>query len=151
MSLVLCYCEKCGQHWDVSDKRLSNLKNITCIGCCSIGFFKPVPEQYLNEGKWDINKNLEQEFIENIVKSSPNFDQTCWDRRVGFKDVSEHQYEIIKAHIEEQLHQPECPTCHSKNIQRISGIERGASIIGLGIFSNKINKSFKCDNCGYTW
>lgn len=56
-----------------------------------------------------------------------------------------------KSILEEQSHQPECPTCHSKNVQRISGLERGASIVGLGIFSKKINKSFKCKSCGYTW
>lgn len=46
---------------------------------------------------------------------------------------------------------PKCPTCGSTEIQQISGLERGASIIGLGIFSKKINKSFKCKVCGYTW
>lgn len=56
-----------------------------------------------------------------------------------------------KAILEEQGHQPECPTCHSKNVQKISGVERGASVIGLGIFSKKINKSFKCKHCGYMW
>lgn len=44
-----------------------------------------------------------------------------------------------------------CPTCGSTNVRSISGAERGASILGLGIFSNKINKSFKCNSCGYTW
>ena len=56
-----------------------------------------------------------------------------------------------KAILDEQSRQPECPTCHSKNVQRISGVERGVSIIGLGIFSKKINKSYKCKHCGYTW
>lgn len=46
---------------------------------------------------------------------------------------------------------PRCPTCGSTEIQPISGLERGASIVGLGIFSKKINKSFKCRACGYTW
>lgn len=46
---------------------------------------------------------------------------------------------------------PTCPTCHSKNVKLISAVERGVSIIGFGIFSKKINKSFKCKNCGYTW
>lgn len=46
---------------------------------------------------------------------------------------------------------PKCPTCNSQNIQKISGLERCTSIIGLGIFSKKINKSFKCNNCGYMW
>ena len=79
MSLILCYCKKCGQHYSTSDDELCNLKNIICIGCCETGYFKPVPKEYLNEGGWGINKNLEQEFIEKIVKSSPNFEQECWD------------------------------------------------------------------------
>lgn len=46
---------------------------------------------------------------------------------------------------------PKCPTCGSTNIRKIGGVERGASIAAFGIFSRKINKTFKCDNCGYTW
>ena len=46
---------------------------------------------------------------------------------------------------------PKCPTCQSTDIRKIGGLERGASIIGLGLFSKKINKTFKCNNCGYTW
>lgn len=29
--------------------------------------------------------------------------------------------------------------------------ERVASVVGFGIFSKKINKTWKCNNCGYTW
>ncbi len=46
---------------------------------------------------------------------------------------------------------PRCPNCNSTNIKSISGLSRGASIAMLGIFSKKINKSFECKNCGYTW
>lgn len=44
-----------------------------------------------------------------------------------------------------------CPTCSSTNIRKMSGIERGASIATFGLFSKKINKTFKCNGCGYTW
>ena len=44
-----------------------------------------------------------------------------------------------------------CPTCGSTNIRKMGGVERGASIAAFGIFSKKINKTFKCQNCGYTW
>lgn len=44
-----------------------------------------------------------------------------------------------------------CPTCGSTNIRKMGGIERGASIAAFGIFIKKINKTFKCGNCGYTW
>ena len=50
-----------------------------------------------------------------------------------------------------EINVPKCPTCGSTNIQKISGLERGASVMGIGIFSKKINKSFKCKSCGYTW
>lgn len=45
----------------------------------------------------------------------------------------------------------ECPTCHSTNTQVITTKERVVSVAMLGLFSKKINKSFKCNNCGYTW
>lgn len=46
---------------------------------------------------------------------------------------------------------PKCPTCSSYNVKFISGLNRGVSIAMLGIFSKKINKSFECKDCGYTW
>lgn len=44
-----------------------------------------------------------------------------------------------------------CPTCQSANVQKIGTGERVASVAVMGIFSRKINKSFKCNSCGYTW
>lgn len=51
----------------------------------------------------------------------------------------------------QQQNMPKCPTCGSTNIRRMSGVERGASIAAFGLFSKKINKNFKCNNCGCTW
>lgn len=57
----------------------------------------------------------------------------------------------IKAEIEKNKTIPKCPTCSSTNIQKIGAGERLMSVAMLGLYSNKINKSFKCKNCGYTW
>ncbi len=46
---------------------------------------------------------------------------------------------------------PKCPTCGSTRISKISNLNRAASVAAFGGMSKKINKSFKCDNCGYTW
>ena len=46
---------------------------------------------------------------------------------------------------------PKCPTCGSTNIRKISTGEPMVSVGILGLFSKKINKSFKCNSCGYTW
>lgn len=52
---------------------------------------------------------------------------------------------------ERESSRPHCPTCGSTNIKKITGTERAASVIGLGLLSKKINKSFKCKSCGGTF
>lgn len=44
-----------------------------------------------------------------------------------------------------------CPHCHSRNVVKISMLNRATSISLFGIFSKKINKTYECKNCGYTW
>lgn len=44
-----------------------------------------------------------------------------------------------------------CPTCGSINTKQITIKSRFNSIVLLGVFSNKFNKTFECKNCGYTW
>ena len=44
-----------------------------------------------------------------------------------------------------------CPNCSSGNVQKIGTGERAASVALFGLFSKKINKSYKCRSCGYTW
>lgn len=51
----------------------------------------------------------------------------------------------------EESKKPHCPHCKSTNISSIGTGERVGSIAVWGIFSKKINKSFKCKSCGYTW
>lgn len=46
---------------------------------------------------------------------------------------------------------PKCPTCGSTNIRKILGTKKAASIIGFGILSNNISKTFECLNCKYKW
>lgn len=66
-------------------------------------------------------------------------------------DLTPQQIAQANAQAQELLNKPKCPTCGSTNIKKMGGIERGASIAAFGLFSKKINKTFKCSNCGYTW
>ena len=68
-----------------------------------------------------------------------------------FPELTPQQIAQANAQAQELLNKPKCPTCGSTNIKKIGGVERGASIWAFGIFSKKINKTFKCGNCGYTW
>ena len=63
-------------------------------------------------------------------------------------DRDKYKQELAK---NEKRSIPQCPTCQSTDIYKMSGLETGASVAVLGIFSRKINKTFKCKHCGYMW
>ncbi len=151
MSLILCYCEKCGQHYDESDEELNNLKNVICIGCGKAGYFKPVPKEYLNNGGWGINKNLQEQFVENIVKSSPDFDQECWNRREASKEIQKHNDELLENDKVKQANVPKCLTCQSTDIKKITVTSKAMNTVLFGLFGTKRHKTFRCNNCGYEW
>ncbi len=65
--------------------------------------------------------------------------------------MSQFKAQVNKQKVVEENSVPKCPHCNSTNIKSLSGLNRGASIAMFGIFSKKINKSFECKNCGYTW
>ena len=66
-------------------------------------------------------------------------------------DLSPQEIAYNNAIALEWQNKPKCPTCSSTNVQKIGGLERAGSVYMFGVFSKKINKSFKCKNCGYTW
>lgn len=89
-------------------------------------------------------------FIEAMIKLRQD-DIIEYESRMSQFRMQAEQKEQIEQQKQESTNQVKCPTCGSTNVQKIGAVERTASVIGLGIFSKKINKSFKCKNCGYTW
>ena len=149
------YCKKCG--------RVVQRAKI-CDICGSVTY--QVPTQYLmKDVDFLIDSKLEDQFIEECVKSSPEFDEYLFNNRDKIRAQKSAEYERDMA-IGDAIRQgadvktafrnggqnmPKCPTCGSTNIRKMGGVERGTSIWAFGIFSKKINKTFKCGNCGYTW
>lgn len=152
---MLMYCKKCGRLIQDSKK---------CDICGSVTY--QVPTQYLmKDVDFLIDSKLEDQFIEECVKSSPEFDEYLFNNLDRIKAQKSAEYERDMA-IGDAIRQgadvktafrnggqnmPKCPTCGSLNVRHISGGERVASVGFFGIFSRKINKTFKCGNCGYTW
>lgn len=52
---------------------------------------------------------------------------------------------------QKKQNKPKCPTCGSVNVKPITATERAVSVVGLGLMSKKINKTYKCLNCKCTW
>lgn len=138
---MLYYCEKCGG--------TGVLDFDVCVQCGSHNSYKSVPDEYVDD--YAIKDDLKAEFIENIVKSSPNFDQECWDRREAFKEIQKHNNELLENDNVKQANVPKCPTCGSSNIKRVSGTSKAVSVVMFGLLSQKVKKQFRCNNCGYEW
>lgn len=110
-----------------------------CPKCRKWYFFDTAKKPYTtncNECKCGLifvdNANRDTEYV-NPKKDLPPYDPT--------KDPNSPYYiPVIK-----------CPTCSSNKVRKIGVGERAVSVATLGVFSKKINKSFECNNCGYTW
>lgn len=90
----------------------------------------------------------EASFIEAMIKLKQDNIIEYESRMSQFRTQVQQQEQIKK---EKSSNIPKCPTCGSTNIRPISGTERAVSVIGLGLFSKKINKTYKCLNCKHTW
>lgn len=88
-------------------------------------------------------------FIEAMMKLKQD-DIIEYQSRMSQFRCQVEQQEQVKKEAEEES-KPHCPHCKSTNISKIGTGERVGSIAMFGIFSKKINKSFECKNCGYTW
>lgn len=139
-----------------------------CDICNSITY--PVPEKYLLIWKGEIDydtidKSKKDHFIEECIKSSPEYDQQLFDNRDAIRAQQSAKYEQAMA-IGNAIRQgadvktafrnggqnmPKCPTCGSTNIKKIGTMSKivGASMFGL--FSKAAMSQFRCGDCGYKW
>ena len=138
---MLYYCEKCGG--------TGVLDFDVCVQCGSHNSYKSVPDEYVDD--YAIKDDLKAEFIENIVKSSPNFEQECWDRREAFKEIQKHNDELLENDKVKQANVPKCTTCQSANLKKITATSKAMNTAMFGLFGTKRHKTFHCDNCGYEW
>lgn len=47
---------------------------------------------------------------------------------------------------------PKCPTCGSRDVEKISGESKVGKAILFGVFAlGAIGKTYKCNNCGHQW
>lgn len=149
---MLHYCKKCGR---ILQQYKGDIRGYKC-DCCQSNTY-PVPEKYLFEG-FDIafkDNESEQLLIEELVKTSPEFDQYLFEHRdeILAKQSAElnAKLEHGKVILEEKSRIPKCPSCGSNNISKIGMVNRAVSFHLVGFASRKIGKTHKCNNCGTMW
>ena len=128
-----CYCPHCDEYHSVDLEEDNSAPEGYAWEC-------PVCHQKmenLGRGKRDPELAEQRRKQDEEFKKNPQLMYEDMARKLA-------AYEASKPGIQ-------CPTCHSKNVERIGTGERFLSVAVFGLFSNKINKTFKCKNCGYTW
>ena len=159
---MLLYCAKCGLMYQ------GTYNQEVCWICNSI--CRKVPSQYMVSLNGEISdiaidKDKEQQFIEERIKNSPDFDQAMWDLREQKLEERRKEFDakddaaIISAlragadpktaFTNKGQNIPKCPTCGSTNIQKISGTKRWLSAGLFGLASSDIGKSMVCRSCGF--
>lgn len=147
---MLCYCKKCGR---IVQEEYNNSEQ-KCDYCNND--LEYIPKQFLiGKRGIAINDELKDQFINEYIKSSPEFDQYLFEHReedMFNKRISDRAKLAHGASIlEEQSKVPKCPTCGSLNVEKIS---TGKKIFGgamFGLFSSDVRNTMHCKNCGAKW
>ena len=118
--ILLCYCKKCGRLVEKFSDELDD----PCDYCHN--HLLPVPDEFLDEdSNLLIKDELEEQFINDYIKSSPEFDQYLFDHREEDMFNKRMHDRAALAHgaslLEDKKRVPKCPTCGSSNIRKISG------------------------------
>lgn len=154
---MLINCPECNK--EVSDKaeicpncgyKLQKLepiiKGVYCPSCLDCGIKTKIEYCPYCHVKYKDSIQGTCDEVDNYTKNHPELKQTSEFSPVAYsKRINYVPYEYPTSNA------PKCPTCSSLNVRHISGGERVVSVGFLGVFSKKINKTFKCGNCGYTW
>ena len=146
---MLYYCKKCGRQigFESWDKR----KRICSI--CNSQMYE-IPHEYIDNFRWR-DGDGKQAVIEELVKTSPEFDQYLFDHRdeILAKQSAEFNAKMAigKAIVEEQSRVPKCPSCGSFEVSKISVFNRMVSTHFFGLASDAIGKTHRCNHCGTTW
>ena len=53
--------------------------------------------------------------------------------------------------IPTQSNTPHCPTCGSTNLSKVSTMSKAGSVFMWGLLSQKVKKTWHCNNCKYEW
>lgn len=146
---MLCYCKKCGRIvfflFDKDEK---------LCDCCKSETF-PVPEQYLS-CEFSIKEELEQQFIDEYIKTSPEFDQYLFNHReeilakqsAEFDAKMEHGKAVLEGKDKGNKFGVECPYCHATNVKKITNTSKAVHTAVFGIFSlSRNSKNYHCNHC----
>lgn len=81
-------------------------------------------------------------FVDNHpeLKRSPEFSYDAYNKRINYVP-----YEYPTSNV------AKCPTCGSTDLSKVSSISKVGSVLMFGLLSQKVKKTWHCNNCKYEW
>lgn len=144
----LYFCKKCGRIiWTL-------YFNGDLCDCCQSLLYE-VPNEYIENFRWR-DGDGEKALIEELVKTSPEFDQYLFDHRdeilakqsAEFNAKLERGKAILERRDKGNKFGVECPYCHATNVKRITTTSKAVHTAIFGIFSMGRNaKNYHCNHC----
>ena len=164
----LLFCNKCGNvsssdNNEIGDRCWScNIGKFIGTGIDDPKSYAEVIEEYkkthngdypsIEESDEMLRKKYFYGKLDSDVTKAATTERKYWESPEGVEQRNKEMDQwYAKQNAQKFSTGPKCPTCGSTNIRKISTGERMVSVGILGLFSKKINKSFKCNSCGYTW
>ena len=150
---VLKYCDKCGKLW----QGYESMPNQPCQICRNM--LKIVPDKYFENQNYKIllSKENEQKLIEELVLTSPNFDQYYFDNKENIHGQQSREYNAAMAHGKAVLEGKtqgksgsgvKCAYCGSTNVSKITNTSKAVHTFMFGIFAMSRNsKQWHCNSC----
>lgn len=89
------------------------------------------------------------------AKADSDLDVATKDMRKYYEQVQRQMDEAVASLNQStaayNAKHPACPNCGSRNTERISAMNRSASVALTGLASSKIGKQYECKNCKHKW
>ena len=145
--MALIKCPECGK--EVSDK---------ATNCPICGYIATSRPQNTASARTETSPDIQKVY----VKQCPVCERLCFQVGIYYcptcnvrlvnkeedknsKYLHEQKIKNIKKNV------PQCPTCQSPDIKKISVISKAVSVALWRIFSQKVKKQWHCNNCGSEW
>ena len=143
------FWKKCGRTLWTSDD------NVTKCDCCDSPIHA-IPSIYIDNFRWR-DGDGKQALIEELVKTSPEFDQYLFDHKdeilakqsAEFNAKIDHGKAVLEGKDKGNRFGVSCPYCHATNVRKITVASKAIHTSIFGIFSmGRNSKNYHCDHCG---
>lgn len=107
-----------------------------------------INEQKSNEELADI---IDEALREKYVYDNEHFSKKAYNDMLEYTERKEKEAKAFFSSNSSDPHTPKCPTCGSTDLRKVSVGAKAVSVGLLGIFSQKVKKTWHCNSCGYEW